>query len=218
MSSPVNYLIIEDHTLFGIALDQLLSGIPNLVSLGVLQSHVNIGGDIDGKKPGLIFLDLHMPEKSGFDILEDFQKRGGRLPKVIVVSMLTDPNIIKKALDMGAMGFIPKNTDYNELKTAIEAVLNGEKYINPHLANELAHVSAGNGDENTNFQHAYNALSKREKEILKHIALGLTNKQIAEKLFLSPLTVKTHRHNILQKLNLNNTASVVRFITSLGII
>lgn len=174
--------------------------------------------EIEEKKPGLILLDLHMPEKSGFDILEEYQKRSGRMPRIIVVSMLTDPNIIQKALDMGAMGFIPKNTDYDELKAAIAAVLAGNTYINPQLAKELASVTTASQDENSNFQYAYNALSKREKEILKHIALGLTNKQIAEKLFLSPLTVKTHRHNILQKLNLNNTASVVRFITSLGII
>ncbi|MEO5997503.1 MAG: response regulator transcription factor, partial [Chitinophagaceae bacterium] len=128
--------------------------------------------------------------------------------KVIVVSMLSDAAIVSKMMKAGADAFINKDTGKTELLKAIHKVMQGEKYISPAISNNLfTHLT----DRNVNSSDTKKHLTAREVEIIRFIAAGLTNREIAEKLFLSLVTVDTHRKNMLAKLHLKNTASLVKY-------
>ena len=122
--------------------------------------------------------------------------------------MLCDPSIVSKMLKAGADAFINKDTGKDELLKAIDKVMNGEKYISPEISGNLFLHLNDKKVINTDIEKH---LTKREIEIIGYIADGLTNNEIATKLFLSTVTVDTHRKNILAKLHLKNTASLIKY-------
>jgi len=212
-------LIIEDHTLFAHAFKYLLLE-TKLITEVLTESDSQFALDkIIEFKPKLLFLDLNMPITNGIDILTQIQIQKIKT-KVIIVSMVSEPSVIAKAIMTGASGFVPKNTSYKELKLVIEKVLNNENYIPDIFKTDVENQIKilGNIEENNLGNSKSNELSNRELEILKLIAQGYTNNEISEMLFISPLTVKTHRTNILKKLNIKNTAALVHYASSLGII
>ena len=122
--------------------------------------------------------------------------------------MLCDASVVSKMLKAGADGFINKDTGKAELLKAIDKVMQDEKYISPGISNNLfSHLT----DRNVNTPESEKHLTAREIEIIGYIADGLTNHEIADKLFLSIVTVDTHRKNMLAKLHLKNTASLVKY-------
>ena len=128
--------------------------------------------------------------------------------KIIVVSMLCDAAIVSKMLRAGAHAFINKDTGKAELIKAIEKVMKNERYISPNISvNLFSHLD----DHNVSGTEHPRQLTKRELEIIGYIADGLTNHEIADKLFLSIATVDTHRKNMLAKLHLKNTASLIKY-------
>jgi two-component system response regulator NreC len=128
--------------------------------------------------------------------------------KVIVVSMQCDASVVNKMLKAGADAFINKDTGAEELLRAIGKVMKGEKYINPEIAaNLFTHLT----NHNVNTPLSDKQLTPRETEIVGYIANGLTNNEIAAQLFISSVTVETHRKNILAKLQLKNTALLVKY-------
>ncbi len=158
------------------------------------------------QKVDLILMDLEMPEMGGIEATEII-KRDFPNVKIIAVTMLNDYNTIKKALRSGMDGYVVKNLGIAELQNAIETVMKGQIYMSPEITTILALGVAGRKPN----QAYVPDLTKREKEVIKLIIEGLTNELIAEKLFLSPLTVSTHRKNVLSKLNLKNTAMLVKY-------
>lgn len=152
-----------------------------------------------------VLMDLNMPVLSGYEATKIIKEKAPHV-KVIVVSMLNDASVIAKLLKAGADAFIIKNTGKEELLRAIARVLNGEKYISQELSfNLYQHFGKKNAEEKQDH------LTPRELEIIKYIGEGMTNHEIAAKLFLSPATVDTHRKNVLAKLELKNTAALVRY-------
>lgn len=210
-----SFLIIEDHLLFAQALSELLSSIDNLKCLGILTKGENAVSEINEKKPDIVLLDLNLPDTNGIEVIKQIRKNEIKT-QVLVISMLIDPLIVSKALEAGANGFIPKNTSIDELSSALQHLQNGQSFISDSIRNEIEQMQIS-----THFNNGFqdnNDLSKRELEIIKLIAEGLTNAEIAQQLFISPLTVKTHRTNILRKLELPNTASLVSYAKNLGLI
>lgn len=172
-------------------------------------------GQLQVQQPDIILLDLNLNDVNGITLVTQIRKAGINIP-VLVVSMLVDPMVVLKALESGANGFVPKNTSMEELKSALNALLAGERYISADLKQQLEGLDAG--DSGKDVMTALQALSAREIEILALIARGCNNKEISEALFISPLTVKTHRANIIRKLDLKNTAAIVHFASKAGII
>jgi DNA-binding NarL/FixJ family response regulator len=150
---------------------------------------------------------LEMPEMGGIEATEII-KHDYPFTKVIAVTMLNDYTTIKKALRSGMDGYVVKNLGIAELQKAIETVMKGQIYLSPEISNTLALGVAGRKPN----QAYIPTLTRREKEVIELIINGLTNEAIAEKLFLSPLTVSTHRKNVLSKLNLKNTAMLVKYV------
>jgi DNA-binding NarL/FixJ family response regulator len=204
---PINLLITDDHQLITDGLSQILKA-ENLIGEihtaknGKEAVEIVMTEDVD-----CIIMDINMPELNGMEATKIIKKEKPGI-KIIVVSMLCDPSIVSKMLKAGADAFINKDTGKAELLKAIEKVMHNEKYISPGISNDLfTHLN----DRNVNTTANEKRLTKREIEIIGYIADGLTNNEIAAKLFLSNVTVETHRKNMLAKLQLKNTASLVKY-------
>jgi DNA-binding NarL/FixJ family response regulator len=202
----INLLIADDHQLIIDGLskifqdEEIISSVYSALN-GKDAVEKTLENDID-----CVLMDIAMPVINGHDATLLIKKQKPYV-KIIVVSMLSDASVVAKLLKAGADAFIIKNTGKDELLKAINKVMNGEKYISQELSFDLfAHISrkkesGGNNDH----------LTPREIEIIRYIADGMTNHEIAGKLFLSNATVDTHRKNILSKLGLKNTASLVKY-------
>ena len=206
-SFPINLLIADDHQLI---IDGLTKILENEKMIGQIHTAVNgreavdkaLSNDID-----CVIMDVNMPVLNGLEATRLIRSEKARV-KIIVVSMQCDASIVNKMLKAGANAFINKDTGKGELLKAIDKVMNNEKYVSPEIANNLvAHLTDPRMSNTANDKH----LTPRETEIIRHIAEGLTNQEIAAKLFLSTVTVETHRKNMLAKLQLKNTAALVKY-------
>ncbi|MBK9508782.1 MAG: response regulator transcription factor [Cytophagaceae bacterium] len=202
----MNLLIADDHTLFIEGLTMLVSRIEDVHIVGDAKNGKEVIELCQNQKVDLIVMDLEMPQMGGIEATEIIKRDFPNI-KIIAVTMLNDYNTIKKALRSGMDGYVVKNLGIAELQNAIETVMNGQIYMSPEITTILALGVAGRKPN----QAYVPDLTKREKEVIKLIIDGLTNDLIAEKLFLSPLTVSTHRKNVLSKLNLKNTAMLVKY-------
>lgn len=204
---PVNILIADDHQLItdgiaGILVTEKIIGEIHIAKNGEDAVDKVLKHNID-----CVIMDINMPVLNGFEATIQIKKAKSFI-KIIVVSMLSDASIVSKMLKAGADAYINKDTGKTELLNAINKVMNNEKYISPDIAaNYFAHHNDRIINTDTNEKH----LTLREIEIIKFIADGLTNHEIAEKLFLSNATVDTHRKNMLAKLKLKNTAALVKY-------
>jgi DNA-binding NarL/FixJ family response regulator len=152
-------------------------------------------------------MDINMPVMNGLETTRIIKKESPEI-KVIVVSMQCDVTIVSKMLKAGADAFINKDTGKTELLIAINKVMRGEKYISPDISQNLfSFMSARKSNSSDIEKH----LTARELQIIRFIGDGLTNHEIAAQLFLSTVTVDTHRKNILAKLQLRNTAALVKY-------
>jgi DNA-binding NarL/FixJ family response regulator len=158
------------------------------------------------KKPDVVIMDINIQPLSGIDATKLVRKESPG-SKIIGVSMHNQPSFAKRMLKNGATGYVTKSSNRNEMFEAIIAVSSGEKYICKEIQENLSKQIFVDDDTPD-----ISKLSEREIDVLKHIKDGLSSKEIAEKLFLSSRTVEVHRSNILKKLNLKNTASLLKFI------
>ncbi len=206
-SLPINLLIADDHQLITEGLSKILEtenmiGVIYTASNGRKAVDEVLMHDID-----CVIMDINMPVLNGLEATKLIKKEKPFI-KIIVVSMQCDASIVNKMLKAGADAFINKDTGKEELLKAIDKVMKDEKYISPEISNNLfTHLN----DHNINRPESEKHLTVREIEIIRYIAEGLTNHEIADKLFLSIVTVDTHRKNMLAKLHLKNTASLVKY-------
>jgi two-component system response regulator NreC len=166
---------------------------------------------LDLLKIDVLLLDLDMPVMGGVDFMKELAKRKHEV-KVIVLTMHDEKAMIRSLLDLGAHGYLLKNSTRDELVRAIEGVMSGKH----HLSEEVHTVLLTPDKDLRSGKLA--ELTEREVEILKCVAEGLSNKEIGDKLFISPRTVDTHRTNVMQKLELHNVAGMVRFAIQNGLL
>jgi DNA-binding NarL/FixJ family response regulator len=200
-------LIVDDHRLITDGISKILQEEKMIGNIYVANNgseavDIALTKDID-----CVIMDINMPVLNGLEATRRI-KLGKPFVKIIVVSMLSDTAIVSKMLKAGADGFINKDSGKSGLLAALEKVMQGEKYLSREISNNLfMHLS----DRNVQPSEAEKKLTPREIEIIRHIADGFTNHEIAEKLFLSIATVDTHRKNILAKLHLKNSAALVKY-------
>jgi len=199
----IRVIIADDHEMFREGLAVLLKRKKSEIEL--------CGQAVDGQQaldlvlelmPDMVIIDQTMPKIKGIDVISLIKKR--KLPiKCIILTMHTDPGIAKIALDRGADGFVVKESAFDELLDAVEIVMRGERFISPIVKAGL--------DELLQNESPENRLTPREKEILSLVARGLTNRQIAKRLFISIKTVDTHRSRIMRKLDLHTAAALTHY-------
>jgi DNA-binding NarL/FixJ family response regulator len=156
----------------------------------------------------LVLLDINLPDISGIDLCRKITKDFPGV-KVLGISTFGERSYISRMIENGASGYLIKNASAAEIQEAIETVMAGKLYLSVSIETLL---------KSKNNYAEIPALTKREKEILSLISEGYTTNQMAEKLFISPLTVESHRKNLLTKLNVNNTASLIRLAVSMNLV
>lgn len=205
-------LIVDDHTLIRETWSFLLGRNENfevIAEVGDGQKAIEIARD---KRPNIVLLDINMAPLNGFDVLKMIRKLSPG-SKVIGVSMHSQPAYAKKMLRLGAKGYVTKNSPRQEMLDAIGEVTKGNIYVCQEVKNILSDQMLGDEDAATGL----NQLSEREMEVINQIRDGLSSKEIADKLGISIKTVEVHRHNILKKLKVKNTASLINYINSSGL-
>jgi DNA-binding NarL/FixJ family response regulator len=200
----VNVLIVEDHPVVVEGLQKLLND-KGIASKSVAAySAKECLRALKAFSPDLILLDYHLPDGNGIDLCKTILQQ---LPatKVLAISSFKEQSLVKRMIDNGAMGYVLKNASEDEIIEAISSVLAGNKYLceeTQHILNEKDNITA--------------ILTRRELEVLKYISDGYTNPEIADKLFISPSTVDSHRKNLILKLNAKNTASLIKIAVQKG--
>ncbi len=167
-------------------------------------------------KPDITIMDIGMPLLNGLDAASHIVRENER-SGVIILSMHTDESYILRALDAGAKGYLLKDHAEEDLEAAIRAVHGGKPYFSPSIAQALLEDYVGLMRQRR-IQDSYELLTEREREVLQLLAEGKSNKEVAGVLNLSPYTVETHRTNLMQKLNLHNTAEIVLYAVRKAII
>jgi len=202
-----NIIIVDDHLIFRQGLKSIitLENIANVI--GEASNGIEFIEILSDLKPDLVLMDIDMPRMNGLDATEKALEILPEL-KIIAFSMFSDEEYYYKMIDRGVKGFILKTSGINELETAIQNVMSGDTYF----SNELLRKIINNfGRTNTTKQTALENLTEREIEILQLICLGLNTDQIAEKLFISPKTVKSHKSNLLEKTVCKNTPALILY-------
>ena len=210
--NKISIMIVDDHTLIRETWSFLLGrneGFDVIAEVGDGQRAIEIARD---KRPNIVLLDINMSPLNGFDIIKMIRKLSPG-SKVIAVSMHSQPAYAKKMLRLGARGYVTKNSPRQEMLDAIQEVYDGQLYICQEVKNILSDQVLNEEEANTGL----NQLSEREIEVINLIRDGLSSKEIADKLKLSIKTVEVHRHNILKKLRVKNTASLINYINSSGL-
>ena len=202
-----NIIIVDDHLIFRQGLKSIitLENIANVI--GEASNGLELLKLLTNLKPDLVLMDIDMPHKNGLDATEKAMELMPEL-KIIAFSMFSDEEYYYKMIDRGVKGFILKTSGIKELENAIQNVMSGDSYF----SNELLRKIINNFGHSTNNKPTLqDNLTEREIEILQQICLGLSTDEIAEKLFISPKTVKSHKSNLLEKTVCKNTPALILF-------
>jgi len=212
--ATIKILLADDHEL-------IRTGIRNLI--GNNKDFLVVGESGDGEetirkvqelKPNVVVIDISMPKLSGIEATKQICKQFPEV-KVLVLTMHENAEYVYQIFKSGAAGYLLKNAGREEITSAIYAVARGEKFFSPRVSELMISGYMDQADKRGVASDA-ELLTKREKEILKYIAQGQNNQQIAERLFISPRTVDTHRTNIMQKLNIHDAANLVKYALENG--
>lgn len=210
----IKVLIADDHQLFREGLATLLFSAENIEVIAQAKDGNEAIEKVKHFKPDVVLLDIAMPIING---IEATKKIKALFPdiKTITVSMHSDKQYVKGALEAGADGYLLKNCTYRQLTDAIQSVYDGKKYLSQDIT-EL--VISGYLTPSATDTNEYSTLSEREKDIFLLFAEGKSTKEISDKLFISVKTVNTHKQNILDKLGLKSNADIVKYALKNGLI
>ncbi len=205
-------VIVDDHAVVRTGLRLLLDAAEGIETVGEAGTAREAVFEVRARKPDVVLLDVGLPDRSGIEAAPDVLKEAPDA-KVLILSMEDDPNYVRQAFAAGASGYILKEAADTELVTALRRVADGERYVHPALG---ARVAAA--DAEAVAQAEADPLSDREREVLRLLALGHTNQEIAKMLFISVRTAETHRAHIMQKLRLSTRAELVRHALAQGLL
>ena len=209
--NEIKLIIADDHELFRNGLAELLRKHDDIKIVKSVADGLELMELVNSQfAADIVLLDITMPNMDGFEVLKELKALTSDI-KPIVISMHNDGNYIAKCAKMGAYGYLLKNTDEAELILAIRSVSNGKKYFSAEISEKMINFMSTQSISE-------NVLSNKETEVLGLISKGLTTKEIATKLFVSSRTIETHRANIIKKLEVKNTAELIKKATKLNLI
>jgi two-component system NarL family response regulator len=207
MTEPTKVLIVDDHPMVAEGIEAILETYDDLAVVGTLSSAREALDAISGLDPDVVLLDLNMPGMSGLTATElMLEKRPGT--RILILSMHDSPEYISTALSHGASGYILKDVPTEEIKTAIDSVMRGEKYLCTGAEAALTPTIADGREP----------LTAREQTVLLELAQGKSNRDVAVTLNISVHTVETHRKNIRRKLGIFSTAGLTRYALEHGVL
>jgi len=206
--TPIKVVIADDHALFRDGLRKILSLEKDILVVGEAGNGDDIPKIIDRAKPDILLLDLKMPKG---DVVQNLLDVAARSPatRVMILTAFSDEENVLNAAKGGAKGYVPKGVPSATLLQAIKVVHNGGSWIDKEIPSwetfeEIVQGQMGSREAAPQMDESIKALTKREMEILRLVAEGLTNEELGKKIFISEKTVKTHLTNIFDKLKVNN--------------
>lgn len=208
--SKISVLVVDDHQLFREGIRSLFAKNDDIEVIGEADSSEAMFSLFEEQRPEVVLIDITMLGSDGLSAIRESKKRYPDV-RFIVLTMHADGQYVVKAVRSGAFGYLLKNADQQELSTAVKEVSFGRKYFNA----EISQLMVGNMSlEGDNPQQ----LSERELQVLQLVSDGKTTKEIADELFVSARTVETHRVNMMKKLNVQNTAELIKKSVKLKLI
>jgi len=206
-------LLVDDHTLVRSGFQLILEAQEDITVIAGAENGQKALDYLKGtSRPDIILTDIHMEVMDGIQFIHEVKKQYP-LIKIIVLSMEDNIQIVREAIDLGADGYLSKNSNVEEILFGIQQVIRGERYISSAFSLEIisnlskyAHLEVDRGEIMTRYD-----ISERELSVLELIAEGLTNAEIADQIYLSKRTVEGHRQQLIEKTGSKNTAGLVRF-------
>ena len=208
----IRVLIVDDHAVVRSGLSLLLDAEDDLEPVGEAGSAQEAVFQARALKPDVILLDIVMPEQTGLDVLPQLMHENPDV-KVLILSMQDEPRYVREAFAAGASGYVLKEAADTEVVAAVREVAGGGRYVNPELG---ARLVAADADAAKRAEEE--PLSDREREVLRLLALGHTNQEIAKRLYISVRTAETHRAHIMRKLGLQTRADLVAYALERGLL
>ncbi len=209
---PSTLLLVDDQSMMLDGVEALLSTVPTVRVVGRCTSGREALELARTLKPDLVLMDVNMPGMDGIEATKRLLKVSPE-SRVLILSMYGHKEFVLEVMEAGAFGYLLKNAGKEELKAALAAVAKGNKYVAPELAKL---ISKGDRFKDRRGETSYDVLSKRELQVVKLILQERTMNEIAETLFISIDTVESHRRNILHKLDVRNTAGLVKYAMERG--
>lgn len=211
METQIRIHLADDHQVLIDSMRTLLNSISNFQVIGFSLKGTSLYEDVSNNSTDILVLDINMPGKDGIEVLKEFSKKGFPC-KVIVLSTYDDIKIVKEVMKLGASGYLTKQCAGENIVEAIQVANKNEEYFCPQVREKIFLSATKNNPKlNQNKLKLEHQLSDREIEIITLIALEYNGKEISDQLFISINTVETHRKNILKKLQVKNTISLVKF-------
>lgn len=216
MKSRKTVIIAEDHRLFREGLKALLSPRDDLHVVAEAEDGLEAIRCVRRIQPDLLLLDLSMPRLNGISVMRDVKNEFPDV-KILALTIHDTEQYVLDAFEAGADGYCLKDASHDELMVAIDSVAAGKTYISPNIAGD---VMAGYLEDRRRLKPKtkWDAITQREREVLKMLAEGYPNKEIAEALFISVKTVEKHRGNIMRKLDLHNVPALTAYAIDKGIV
>jgi len=216
MNEKHRIVIAEDHTILREGLRALLSSNADLEIVGEARDGQEAVRSVEKVKPHMILMDLSMPRMNGMDAIREIKKKSPET-KILILTVHKTEEYIQAALEAGANGYVLKDSSHTELSLAIQNVLDGRYFISPEISGKIIGAYL-QGKKPVRPTTSWDTLTQREKGILKLIAEGYKNKEIADFLCISVKTVEKHRANLMQKLDLHNISDLTALAIERGLI
>ncbi len=194
----INVLIVDDHALVRMGIRRLLDDLPDIAVVGEAENGERALEFIRSHKPDVVLLDMKMPGIDGWEVTRRLQKSHPEV-KVIAVTALTTESLPSRVLQLGAMGYLTKESGSQDLSAAIRKVYKGERYLSAEIAQKMA-IDSLQAHQDSPFD----ALSEREMQVMLMITRGVTVQDISTRLFLSTKTINGYRYRIFDKLAVKN--------------
>lgn len=205
----IRTVICDDHPLITQGLKSYIALHEDIQIVASASSAKELQDLLCGTEIDILLLDIQLPDGSGVDLCDEVKRQYPHI-QILGLSNLDDRNVILRMLNKGASGYLLKSAPVDEIEKAILHIYEGGVYLGQSAQKSLAAI-------NRNLSQEIPPVTHREKEVLKYLSQGLSSVQIAEKMFVSPLTVDTHRRNLLQKFNVNKTVNLLQKIKDMGV-
>ena len=215
-NSKLRIVVADDHTLIRRGIVGLLNAQPDMEVIAEAGSGKEALEQTKRHTPDVVLLDVAMPEGNGLEVAKEIKQMNPQV-QVLMLTMHDRQDYVFEALRAGAAGYILKGADVQDLLAGVRAVARGEVYLYPTLTKRLLSDFLRRAETGEDQGHL-NALSERERNVLRLIAQGKTSNEIAQVLVISPHTVQTHRDHIMEKLNLHRKADLIRYAVRTGLV
>jgi len=207
----IKIILVDDHQIVRDGIKALISDDASINIITEASSASELYFKLETYKPDIILMDINLPDETGIEITRKLKETSPSI-KILILSMHMSEDFVVNAIEAGANGYLPKNTTRKELLEAIRTLYKGEDFYNESISNILVKSyvkkAQSSGKEK---EEKHVDLTRREKEIITLFAQGLSNKEIADQLFISVRTVESHKNNIMNKLELKSTVDLVKF-------